>query len=300
MSWEAVSAIASIASAFIVLIAAIAAVRQLRHMRLANQLSSYFQVMAWIQSAEGIEAGRFLRSLDLSDRATLLTATTPKVDHRLSSIGAHYQNVARLLNLGVLDDSLFGSYYDMVPRVWKQLQPIAAVMREQTRAAIWIDFEYLVYRESKQRILGKLFRRYPVDFVNPQASGDAIAAAGGGSNRTWGITIGKSRDFGGSSQGSIVEISLPMVITTAPQSSVRSTRALERSSVSVVDGAGWPRPCNSDRRDCRTFGPNQTADRPASPQLLAGTHRRDRSRDLTHMTYPTDEAQLEGTRLSER
>ncbi len=43
MSWEAVSAIASIASAFIVLVAAIAAVRQLRHMRLANQLSSYFQ-----------------------------------------------------------------------------------------------------------------------------------------------------------------------------------------------------------------------------------------------------------------
>ena len=120
MSWEAVSAIASIASAFIVLVAAIAAVRQLRHMRLANQLSSYFQVMAWIQSAEGIEARRFLGSLDLGDRATLLAVTTPKVDHRLSAIGGHYQNVARLLNLGVLDDSLFRSYYDMAPRVWKQ------------------------------------------------------------------------------------------------------------------------------------------------------------------------------------
>ena len=115
MSWEAVSAIASIASAIIVLIAAIAAVRQLRHMRLANQLSSFFQVMAWIQSAEGIEARRFLASLDLSDRATLLAVTTPKVDHRLTAIGAHYQNVARLLNLGVLDDSLFGAYYDMGP-----------------------------------------------------------------------------------------------------------------------------------------------------------------------------------------
>jgi Flp pilus assembly protein protease CpaA len=71
MSWEAVSAIASIASAFIVLVAAFAAVQQLRHMRLANQLSSFFQVMAWIQSAEGIEARRFLASLDLGDRATL-------------------------------------------------------------------------------------------------------------------------------------------------------------------------------------------------------------------------------------
>jgi hypothetical protein len=184
MSWDAVSAIASIASAFIVLIAAIAAVRQLRHMRLANQLSSYFQAMAWIQSAEGIEARRFLASLDLSDRATLLAVTMPKVDHRLSSIGAHYQNIARLLNLGVLDDSLFGSYYDMVPRVWKQLQPIAAAIREQTGAAIWIDFEYLAYRESKQRILAKLFRRYPVDFVNAAGLGDAIAAADAGSNRT--------------------------------------------------------------------------------------------------------------------
>ena len=85
MSWEAVSAIASIASAFVVLIAAIAAVRQLRHMRLANQLSSFFQVMAWVQSAEGIEARRFLASLDLKrSRATLLAVTTPKVDHRLT------------------------------------------------------------------------------------------------------------------------------------------------------------------------------------------------------------------------
>jgi hypothetical protein len=177
MSWEALSAIASIASAFIVLIAAIAAVQQLRHMRLANQLSSYFQVMAWSQSGEGIEARRFLASLDLSDRTTLLAMTTPKVDPRLSAIGAHYQNVARLLNLGVLDDLLFGAYYDMAPRVWKQLQPIAAAMREQTGAPIWIDFEYLVYRESKQRVLAKLFRRYPVEFVNAASLGDLIAAA---------------------------------------------------------------------------------------------------------------------------
>jgi hypothetical protein len=171
MSWEAVSAIASIASALIVLVAAIAAVRQLRHMRLANQLSSYFQVMAWFQSREGTEARRFLASLDMSDRQTLLAVTTPVVDHRLSAIGSHYQNVARLLNLGGLDDSLFGSYYDMVPR-------------EQTGAAIWLDFEYLAYRERKQRILAKLFRRYPVDFVNAASLGDAFAAAGAGRNGT--------------------------------------------------------------------------------------------------------------------
>jgi hypothetical protein len=151
MSWEAVGAIASLASAIIVLVAAIAAVRQLRHMRLANQLSSYFQVMAWGQSTEGIEARRFLTSLDLSDRATLLAVATPQVDHRLRAIGGHYQNVARLLNLGILDDSLFGSYYDMAPRVWKELQPVAALLREQTGSAIWIDFEYLAHRCCSMR-----------------------------------------------------------------------------------------------------------------------------------------------------
>jgi hypothetical protein len=51
-------------------------------------------------------------------------------------------------------------------------------------SAIRIDFEYLAYRERKQRILAKLFRRYPDDFVNAASLGDAIAAAGAESNGT--------------------------------------------------------------------------------------------------------------------
>jgi len=68
--------------------------------------------------------------------------------------------------------------------VWKELQPIAALLREQTAAAIWIDFEYLAYRERKQRVLAKLFRRYPVDFVHAAGLGEAIAAAGAGPDKT--------------------------------------------------------------------------------------------------------------------
>jgi hypothetical protein len=120
-------------------------------MRLANQLSSFFQVMAWVQSAEGIEARRFLASLDLSDRATLLAVTTPKVDHRLSSIGAHYQNVAGDARANRGDD---------------------------------LDrFRILGISRIQTRILAKLFRRYPVDFVNAASLGDAIVVAGAGSER---------------------------------------------------------------------------------------------------------------------
>ncbi|HEY4441726.1 MAG TPA: hypothetical protein VGN14_14800 [Candidatus Elarobacter sp.] len=170
MSWEALGALASFASAIIVLVAAFAAVRQLRHMRLANQLLSYNEFMTWQQSAEALEARRFLNSLDVSDPATLLAVTTPEIDQRLITLGVHYQNVARLLNNGVLDDVLFGAYYDMAPRVWKRLQPVAAVLRERSGVAIWIDFEYLVYRGQKERILEKLMRRYPADFMRDVTS----------------------------------------------------------------------------------------------------------------------------------
>jgi hypothetical protein len=176
MSWEGLGALASLASAVIVLVAAIAAVRQLRHMRLANQLKSYHEVMAWMQSAEATEARRFLNSLDLSDPATLHAITTPAVDQRLVVLGAHFQSVARLLNLGILDDVLFGAYYDMAPRAWQRLQPVAAVMRERAGTPMWIDLEYLVYRANKKRILPKLLQRYPADFVSYARLADAISA----------------------------------------------------------------------------------------------------------------------------
>jgi len=165
MSWEALTAIAAVVSAVVVLVAAIAAVRQLRHMRLANQLYSYHEINGWSQSAPGIAARAFLNSLDLTDPATLLAVTTPEVDQRLLAIGAHNQNLARLLNLGVLDEALFAAYYDMAPRIWQRLQPVAEIMRQRTKTPIWIDVEFLAYRARTGGILEKHLRRFPAAFV---------------------------------------------------------------------------------------------------------------------------------------
>lgn len=178
MSWEALTAISSIVSVVVVIVAALAAVRQLRHMRLANQLHSYLEITRFSSSDEWIEGRRFLRSLDLGDPVQLSAVTTPDVDRRILALAIHHQHVARLLNLGLLDDALFGSYYDIAPRIWSELQPIAAVLRERTGTAIWIDIEYLAYRERKQRILHKLLRRYPVDFVQRAGLAEQIEAAG--------------------------------------------------------------------------------------------------------------------------
>jgi len=82
MNWAAVSALASLASTIIVLGAAITALRQLRHMRLARQMSAYYEIMAWQQSTEALEGRRFLDSLDLSDPATLREVTTPEIDRQ--------------------------------------------------------------------------------------------------------------------------------------------------------------------------------------------------------------------------
>jgi hypothetical protein len=166
MFWEEVSALASAASAIIVSVAAIAAILQLRHLRLANQLQCYLEVMTGLQSPELTEARRFLQSVDFSDPEALRAATVPELDPRLVALGVHYQLVSRLLNRGVLDDELFMSHYDTAPRIWKQLQPVATVMRERTNSPLWIDVEYLVYRNEKKGLLRKYLRKYPTDFTD--------------------------------------------------------------------------------------------------------------------------------------
>lgn len=178
MSWEALTAISSTASVVVVIVAALAAVRQLRHMRLANQLHAYLEIARFSTSEEWVEGRRFLGSLDLGDPAQLSAVTSPDIDRRILPLAVHYQHVARLLNLGLLDDGLFAAYYDMAPRVWNDLQPIAGVMRERTGAPIWVDVEYLAYRERKERILHKILRRFPADFVRHANLGDLIEAAG--------------------------------------------------------------------------------------------------------------------------
>jgi hypothetical protein len=178
MNWQAASAFASLASTVIVLAAAITGLRQLRHMRLASQMSAFYQIMSWQQSAEALEGRRFLESLDLSDPTTLREVTTPEIDQRIMAIGVHYQNICRLLNLGVLDDVLFASYFAMAPRDWKLLQPIAAVARERINPAIWIDFEYFVHRSRNGRTSRKILQHYPAAFVRSSRLGDVFSAYG--------------------------------------------------------------------------------------------------------------------------
>jgi hypothetical protein len=177
MSWEALTALASLVNATIVVVAAFAAVLQLRHLRLANQLQSYLQFTQAMQAPEFIEARRFLQTHDFADPETLAAATTPELDRRLSTIGVHYQSVARLMNRGVLDEELFAHYFDMMPRVWRDLQPVAAVIRERLGVPTWIDIEYLVYRAEKRNLLHKYLNRYPDDFVRQAKLGKLIAAA---------------------------------------------------------------------------------------------------------------------------
>src|SRR6202035_5148465 len=118
MSWEAVTALAAVANATIVMVAAVAAVLQIRHLRLGNQLQSYLQISNETQTAEMLEARRYLRSLDLANPETLNAATTPQVDSRVITVGNHFQSVARLLNRGALDEEIFASYFDVIPTVW--------------------------------------------------------------------------------------------------------------------------------------------------------------------------------------
>jgi hypothetical protein len=178
MNWQAVSAFASLASTLIVLAAAITALRQLRHMRLATQMSAFHEIMSWQQSAEALEGRRFLDSLDLNDPATLQKVTTPEIDRRIMAIGVHYQNVCRLLNLGVLDDVLFASYFVMAPRDWKRLQPVAMVARERISPAIWIDFDYFVHRSRNDRTGRKVMKHYPAAFVKSSNLGDLFTDFG--------------------------------------------------------------------------------------------------------------------------
>jgi hypothetical protein len=176
--WEELSALATVASAIVVAIAAIAAVLQLRHLRLANQLQCYLEVMEGLQSPEISEARRFLQSLDFSDPETLRATTVPELDPRIVALGVHYQLVSRLLNRGVLDEELFLAYHDTVSRVWRQLQPVAAVMRARTNSALWIDVEYLAYRSEKKGLLQKFLSRYPTDFARQTTLAHIIAGPG--------------------------------------------------------------------------------------------------------------------------
>jgi hypothetical protein len=165
VSWEALTALASVASALIVLVASIAAVLQLRHLRLANQLEAYLDIMTSFQSPEMTAARHFLATCDMTDPTTVESLTSPVVEPRVLTVGTHFQTVARLLNLGVLDEELFAGYHDTAPRIWTKLKPVADVLRRRASSPIWIDFEYLVYRSKRDHLVKRFLARYPADFV---------------------------------------------------------------------------------------------------------------------------------------
>lgn len=165
MTWEAVTAIAASVSAVVVAVAAVAAIMQLRHLRLAYQLESCMQLMNALQSSEMVEARRYVESLDLYDTAALQAALAAGVDPRITTVGVHYQTVARLINLGVLEGRLFAPHLATAPRVWQALQPLAYALRERLRTPIWMDIEYLVWRIDRGGLIEKLAGDYPREFL---------------------------------------------------------------------------------------------------------------------------------------
>jgi hypothetical protein len=174
MTWDAIGALGSILGVFVLAAASVAAFVQLKHLRLANQLASYALYTEQLQSAEITEARAFLESLDLSAQDVVESVITPHVDHRIVTIGAHFQAVCRLLNLGILDERVFIAYVSVAPQVWEKLKPIAYALREREGAPRWIDIEYLIYRSSKRRSLVAAKGDYDAVFLSATGLGEAL------------------------------------------------------------------------------------------------------------------------------
>jgi hypothetical protein len=190
MTWEAIAAFGSVASAVILLIAAVAAVIQIKHLRLANQLECYLQLMQELNSRDVVEARRFIESADFNDPEALRAATEPELDDRIRHIATHFQSVARLLNLGVLDEEMFAGHVATAAPVWKALRPVYRVMRERTGMPVLADLEYLADRTARdEQWLTRYMKRYPREFVERsgigqllmkgQPVGDAVDGAAG-------------------------------------------------------------------------------------------------------------------------
>ena len=165
MTWEAASALASIVSAAVVLGAAIAAFIQLRHLRLANQLQCYLEVTNALQSPELVAARKYVEETNFHDPKTLHAAISPEIDPRIVMVGVHFQQIARLINMNILDEAMFIGYISISPRIWAALQPVAQALREREGMPRWLDLEYLVYRTRRDRLMIKQLKAYPNDFL---------------------------------------------------------------------------------------------------------------------------------------
>ncbi len=165
MTWEAVAAFGSIASALILLIGAVAAVVQIKHLRLANQLDCYLRLMHELNSAELVEARRFIESTDFTNPQALRAATQPELDDRIRRLATHFQAVACLLNLGVLNEEMFVAHIGTAALVWRAVRPVYRIMRERSGTPLLADVEYLVYRTARDQKMLKLSKRYPKEFL---------------------------------------------------------------------------------------------------------------------------------------
>lgn len=149
MGWDAAAAVGSIAGAFILLGGTVAAIVQLRHLRLTYQIESYLDIMQRLTSNEMVEAREFVESQDFSDPDVLAAALENGIDKRIMLYGGLCQTVSRLINLGVLDRTLFASFTVAATTSWRALRPIAHELRKRDGSNLrWMDVETLVYHSQ--------------------------------------------------------------------------------------------------------------------------------------------------------
>ena len=146
MGWDEIGALAALAGTLVVLIGSIAAIVQLKHLRLTYQIESYIELMSQLNSPEMVAASEYVKTCDFHDPAVLEKTLREGVDQRVLRWGGFYQNVARLINLGIADPDLFAPVVTIAPPVWKRLRPLVYAWRERHPSnPRWADIEYLVF-----------------------------------------------------------------------------------------------------------------------------------------------------------
>jgi hypothetical protein len=164
MRWEEISALSALAGTLVVLVGSVAAIVQLKHLRLTYQIESYIDLMGRLNTPEMVAAREYFDTCDFRDPVLLEKALNDGLDHRLLMYGGFFQQVARLINLGIADRELFAPIVMLSPLVWKKLGPLAYGWRERHPSnPRWADLEYLVFegvtkRPFKARVYGPQFR----------------------------------------------------------------------------------------------------------------------------------------------
>ena len=164
MAWDEIGALAALAGTLVVLVGSVAAIVQLKHLRLTYQIESYIELMGRLNGPEMVAAREYVETCDFSDPAVLVKALNEGIDHRVLMYGGFYQQVARLINLGIADRDLFAPVVMVAPQVWKKLGPLAYAWREQHPSnPRWGDLEYLVFRSANRapfnaRLYSRAFR----------------------------------------------------------------------------------------------------------------------------------------------